>query len=384
MPVYVRPDAKEGIYSYDFRLGGHRFSGSTGTSVRREAERVEKTKREEAQAALRAAASDLADGMTIRLAIGRFWEQVGKHHVNSETTLWSLDWLERHFGPNRLLSTIGDPEIAAMVAKRRGENVPLRRKLKKGEKPPEPKRVGPATVNRSVTQPMRQIMLRAERVWNQRVKHIRWREHLLPEPDERIREARPDEEAATMARLDRGYDDAVEFAFRSGCRRMEIIGLSWPNVDFFNRRFKVIGKGGRARFVPMTDMTFDLIWRQQGHHPDQVFTFEAERTRKMPDGRLLERGKRYPLTDAGLRTAMRRAVSRAGVVDFRFHDTRHTAATRVLRKSNLRVVQKLLGHRNIATTTKYAHALEEDIRTALEAVDSVPLPRPVPATRNKA
>ncbi|MBY5837123.1 tyrosine-type recombinase/integrase [Rhizobium leguminosarum] len=60
----------------------------------------------------------------------------------------------------------------------------------------------------------------------------------------------------------------------------------------------------------------------------------------------------------------------AGVTNFRFHDTRHTAATRVLRKSNLRVAQRLLGHADIATTAKYTHALDDDLRDALEATSN--------------
>jgi len=62
------------------------------------------------------------------------------------------------------------------------------------------------------------------------------------------------------------------------------------------------------------------------------------------------------------------------VVNFRFHDTRHTTATRVLRKSNLRVVQKLLGHSDVKTTTKYAHALDEDVLAALEAASPTNTP----------
>ncbi|MDR3470220.1 MAG: tyrosine-type recombinase/integrase [Devosia sp.] len=76
---------------------------------------------------------------------------------------------------------------------------------------------------------------------------------------------------------------------------------------------------------------------------------------------------RYPMTESGLKIAMRRAVKLAGVEDFHFHDTRHTAATRALRASNLRVVQILLGHKDVATTTKYAHAFAEDVRAALNA-----------------
>ncbi|MDG2571043.1 tyrosine-type recombinase/integrase, partial [Vibrio parahaemolyticus] len=65
----------------------------------------------------------------------------------------------------------------------------------------------------------------------------------------------------------------------------------------------------------------------------------------------------------------RRALAKeeTGVTDFRFHDNRHTAATRLLRSSgNLKLVQKLLRHEDIATTTKYAHVTDEDLRLAME------------------
>src|SRR5690606_32717189 len=75
-----------------------------------------------------------------------------------------------------------------------------------------------------------------------------------------LREARPDEEAAIMEELARGYDVAVEFAVMTGCRRMEIVGLVWHRVDFFNRQFTVVGKGNKARSIPMSDAVFELLW----------------------------------------------------------------------------------------------------------------------------
>ena len=125
----------------------------------------------------------------------------------------------------------------------------------------------------------------------------------------------------------------------------------------------------------MSDAIYDLLWSQKDHHPDVVFTYVARRTLKK---RGLVRGKRYPLTEDGLKTAARRAIAATGIEDFHFHDMRHTAATRVLRKSNLRVAQRLLGHADIQTTTKYAHALDDDIRAALEATSS-----PAHETRGK-
>ncbi|MBV5269515.1 MAG: site-specific integrase [Afipia sp.] len=167
-----------------------------------------------------------------------------------------------------------------------------------------------------------------------------------------------------MSQLARGYDAAVQFAFLTGCRRMEILGLEWSHVDFFSRRFTVTGKGNKVRTIPMSDAVHALLWAEKDHHPNVVFTYAAARANK-PMG--LERGKRYPLTEAGLKSAMRRAIPNAGVENFRFHDMRHTAATRILRASNLKVAQRILGHSDISTTTKYAHALDDDLRAAMNA-----------------
>jgi len=372
MSVFIRPDSKDGIYSYDFRFRGRRFSGSTGKKTRREAQLVEKALRE--QAAIDAAAFN-SEVYTLEQATSRYWNEIGQHHVNSATTLWSLDWLLTHFGTGKPLHAIGDSEVAIMVARRRGEFVPSQRKKGRKYKTPElRRRVSPATVNRTVTQPLREVVLRAKEIWKVRTADIDWRRHLLQEPQERVREARPDEESAIMGELARGYDEAVAFAFLSLCRRMEIIGLEWRHVDFFARSFTVAGKFGKARTLPMSQAIFDLLWSQRGRDPVKVFTYEAARTVKMRDGRLLERGKRYPITEHGLRTAMRRGVTASGVTDFHFHDTRHTGATRVLRKSNLRVVQLLLGHASIETTTKYAHALLDDLRAGLDAASAAAVP----------
>jgi integrase len=59
---------------------------------------------------------------------------------------------------------------------------------------------------------------------------------------------------------------------------------------------------------------------------------------------------------------------KAGVTGFRFHDFRHNLATKVLRETgNLKLVQRLLNHSNIATTVRYAHVLDE-VADALERV----------------
>ncbi|GHC79655.1 integrase [Limoniibacter endophyticus] len=296
--------------------------------------------------------------MTVEDAVSRYWSEIGQHHVNSDATLWSLDWLCTNLGRRTKLNTITDKQVAEIVAKRRNDLIPRRK---------TPTRISPTTVNRTVTQPLREIMLRASNVWNVRTQKVDWSEHLLREPGERVREASAVEEAKIMSELERGYDVAVRFAFLSGCRRMEILGLTWDKVDFFGRTFTVIGKGNKPRVIPMSQAIFDLLWQEKDHHPRVVFTFVAKRVVKKQG---YARGSRYPLTEHGLKTAMRRGVANSGVTNFRFHDTRHTAATRILRKSNLRVAQQLLGHEDISTTTKYAHAMVDDVRSAMDAMSA--------------
>jgi len=358
MPVYIRKDSKDGTYSYEFRLRGHRFSGNTGKTSEREALKVERLKREEAALETANAAAFQSDDLTFEIAVTKYWDEVGQHHTNNLTTLWSLDWLQAAIGRKTKLSKINDRKVAELVAKRRNELIPNRK---------EPQKISPATVNRTMTQPLRELILRAAKVWKVKVNDIDWSQHLLPEKGERVREASIGEESKIMGELERGYDVAVRFAFLSGCRRMEILGLGWAQVDFFGKTFTVTGKGNKVRIIPMSQAIFELLWDERNHHKEKVFTFVAKRTLKKPE---YVRGERYPLTESGLKSAMRRAVADAGVENFRFHDTRHTAATRILRASNLRVAQKLLGHTDIKTTTKYAHAMMEDVRSALDAMSA--------------
>ncbi len=64
---------------------------------------------------------------------------------------------------------------------------------------------------------------------------------------------------------------------------------------------------------------------------------------------------------------------RAGVMNFRLHDFRHTFATRLLRKTgNIKLVQKALNHSDIRTTTKYAHVLDDEVGAAMEREQKSP------------
>lgn len=361
MSVYKRKGYE--TFDYDFHVGGHRFTGNTGETEKRKARTREALERDAARKRVEGAAKLNAPKVWVE-ARSRWLEEVGQHHVQIAQTLDSLEWLDRHIGTATNLIDIDDNLVARLVARRRAE-----KRRGNGWTRDEP--VSAATVNRTVTEPLRKVMLRAQKVWRVPVGFVDWSSHMLAEPQERVREASPGEEAAIMSELGRGYDTAMRFSFNNGLRRMEVIGLKKTMVDFFNRQFTVIGKGSKTRTIPMSEESYDVLWDLRNTPTDYVFTYVAARTNR---AQKVVKGQHYPLTQSGFQTAQRRAIARGGVTNFRPHDTRHTAATRVLRKSNLKVVQKLLGHRDVTTTTKYAHAMQEDIRAALDAASPAKSP----------
>ena len=228
-------------------------------------------------------------------------------------------------------------------------------------------------------------MSRAGRFWGEPVAQIEWRKHMMKEPDECVRELRGDEEAAMFAALRPDYHDVVRFALMTGCRLNECVSLRWKDVDWGGRQIWVLGKGKKHAPIPLPPSLRELLWPLQGQHDEFVFTYVAQRG--TPDRR---HGQRYPITYEGLKTAFRRDVKPA-VPGYRFHDNRHTAATRVLRAcGNLKVAMKMLRHADIATTSKYAHVMHEDVLEAMEkaaktaAVTQIPDEIPDEAIPKKA
>jgi integrase len=155
-----------------------------------------------------------------------------------------------------------------------------------------------------------------------------------------------------------------EFVRASGLRQKECVTLRWSEVNFGTKQIVRIGKGARRVVFPITDSIREILFPLQGQHPEFVFTYVAICGNKRL-GRV--RGQRYPITTSGNKTAWQRLRAKAGVKDFRFHDYRHDFGTKLLRDSgNLKLVQKAMNHRDIKSTLRYAHVLDEDVAKVIE------------------
>src|SRR5678815_4701144 len=152
----------------------------------------------------------------------------------------------------------------------------------------------------------------------------------------------------------------VILAIHTGMRRGELLSLRWANVDFERGLIHVMNsqreqtKSGHSRSIPMNAIARrELLGlhRETGH---TEYVFFNDKTKK-------------PRTD--LKNGFGTACVIAGLDDFRFHDLRHTAATRLADAgTNTREIMAILGHRCIQTSARYTHATDEGLRRAVEAL----------------
>lgn len=97
-----------------------------------------------------------------------------------------------------------------------------------------------------------------------------------------------------------------------------------------------------------------------------VFTYQPHDTRGRPN---FEKPRR-PMTVPALRHQWQKALFAAGIQDFRWHDIRHTTGSRTARVAGLNPTRALLGHKNLSSTARYAHATEQDVLDAMKKTEA--------------
>lgn len=350
MTVYRHKNSPH--WQYDFQHKGRRYHGSTGTPSKSAAKAFELAERQRV-----AEGVQIKPDLTIDDACGNYWSIVGQHERNRVTTEGQLERLRSFFGGNTLIRDLDRAELDKYVARRRGQRARNKQTL-----------VSNATVNREM-QLLKRVIKRVPAKYAK--PEIEWDGIMLTESQERVRELLPDEEARLFAKLPPDLANVAEFAMLSGQRKSSVITLLWNKVDLRGERATLRVKGDKWHSIPLTPRMIALLANQPKVGP-RVFTYVCERpSPPRADRPRRLKGERYPFSVGGWARKWQKALKDAGIEDFRFHDLRHTAGTRVLRASkNLKAVQKLLGHTTITTTARYAHAQEDDVRDALMEEES--------------
>jgi integrase len=147
----------------------------------------------------------------------------------------------------------------------------------------------------------------------------------------------------------------ITTALNTGMRRGEILTLKWSDVDLDMNMITINQtntKSKKQRKIPVSSRMRSLLLELKLQSGIQEYVFTDIQGRAIRT----------------IRSAFQTACRKAGLDGLRFHDLRHTAATRMVESgANIVAISKILGHSDIKTTMRYAHP-EDSLKEALESL----------------
>lgn len=152
----------------------------------------------------------------------------------------------------------------------------------------------------------------------------------------------------------------VEVLFGTGVRVSELAALTIRQVDLDRRSAEVIGKGGRSRLVLFTKDAAAWLDRYLATRHDDHPAIFVGTTRKVI----------RTLSVRQIQRIVDEASQRAGL-PFRVspHWLRHSRLTRLAMHSGVQVAQRIAGHTSLATTSRYLHVTDPQLRTLFDQAD---------------
>ncbi|MDE0101371.1 MAG: tyrosine-type recombinase/integrase [Bryobacterales bacterium] len=142
---------------------------------------------------------------------------------------------------------------------------------------------------------------------------------------------------------------AFRLLMLTGCRRNEILTLRWEDVDLEGGELRLRDAKTGARWVALSPAATTVLAALQ----------------RLPDNPWVITGSRTGMRLANLNAQWVVVRKRAGLEDVRIHDLRHSFASRALALGEgLAMIGKLLGHRQVQTTARYAHLARESVKTS--------------------
>ena len=268
------------------------------------------------------------------------WIAETEHKASHEDDLAHLRWLDPHL-KDKMLDEIDKDLIDTLKTKRKMEKTPR-----------HSKGVSNATVNRTL-EILRAILRRAERDWEwiDKVPAVR----MLPESKKRIRWLTRAEADRLIAECPEHLADMVRFSLATGLREANVTGLEWTQVDLLRRVAWIHhdqAKAKKAIGVPLNRDAVLVLRRWEGRHPERVFCYPLKRQGVT---------NWVPIKKAGT-AAWHKALERAGIDNFRWHDLRHTwASWHVQSGTPLHALQEMGGWQTAEMVQRYAHLAPEHL-----------------------
>jgi site-specific recombinase XerD len=155
--------------------------------------------------------------------------------------------------------------------------------------------------------------------------------------------------------------DMINLALNTGMRKGEILSLRIHDIDFPRKTLLVTeSKSGEKRSIPLNRIAMEILQRRAVQKSISISGF------------IFSTSSHTQILPRNLNRAFYKAIAKAKIEKFRFHDLRHTFATRLVQAGiDLYKVSKLLGHKDISTTQRYAHHSPESLREGVDILDTL-------------
>ena len=155
-----------------------------------------------------------------------------------------------------------------------------------------------------------------------------------------------------------GIRDAsiLEMLYSTGIRVSELVNIKLNDINFYDRKIKILGKGNKERYVFFGQICFEKLNNYLQNSRPLLIKKETEYLflNKRSD-QLSDRSVRKIVDDIAKKAELKMNISP--------HVLRHTFATHMLNEgADLKSVQELLGHENLSTTSIYTHVSNEHLR----------------------
>lgn len=161
----------------------------------------------------------------------------------------------------------------------------------------------------------------------------------------------------------------LELLFSSGLRVSELVSLNQDKINLERREFGVIGKGRKGRIVFISDRAADWIKRYLDARTDSFSPLFIRYAKGVQEE---NGGEKMRLSVRSVERIVKKYTKLARLpVDATVHTLRHSFATDLLMNgADIRSVQEMLGHKNIATTQVYTHITNKQLRDVHKAFHS--------------
>ena len=213
------------------------------------------------------------------------------------------------------------------------------------------KEVSPSTVNRTLAV-LKSIFNRAI-TWGKADKNPFVGVKLFKENPPRLRFLEQKEIPILLSHCCQHLKPIAILALNTGMRKGEILCRKWHDIDFNRDIINLYNtKNGETRRIPLNAIAKSTLIAVPKHH-DSPYVF------------CNKKGEPY----GDIKKSFLTAVKKSGIIDFHFHDLRHTFASHlVMAGVDLNTVRELLGHKSLEMTLRYAHLSPDHKKRAVDVL----------------